>query len=98
MASKILVVDDETDLPLLIQQRFRKEIRDKSLEFRFASNGVEALAVMEGEPDIDIVLSDINMPEMDGLTLLSKITDKGPMPKAVIVSAYGDLDNIRVAM
>lgn len=98
MASKILVVDDETDLPLLIQQRFRKEIRDKSLEFRFAGNGVEALAVMEGEPDIDIVLSDINMPEMDGLTLLSKITDKGPMPKAVIVSAYGDLDNIRVAM
>lgn len=98
MTSKILVVDDEPDLPLLIQQRFRREIKDRAFEFRFAANGAEALTTLEREPDIDIVLSDINMPEMDGLTLLGRITDRGPMPKAVMVSAYGDLQNIRTAM
>jgi phosphoserine phosphatase RsbU/P len=98
MTLKILVVDDEPDVPLLIKQRFRKHISEKHLEFRFAANGVEALQVIEAEPDIDIVLSDINMPEMDGLTLLGKITDRGPLPKAVMVSAYGDMDNIRAAM
>jgi sigma-B regulation protein RsbU (phosphoserine phosphatase) len=68
------------------------------MEFRFAGNGVEALEALDREPDIGIVLTDINMPEMDGLTLLSTLTGRGPLPKAVIVSAYGDMDNIRVAM
>jgi sigma-B regulation protein RsbU (phosphoserine phosphatase) len=98
MTIKILVVDDEPDVPLLIKQRFRAQIKEKQIEFRFAANGVEALAVLDQEPDVDMVLSDINMPEMDGLTLLGKVTDRGPMPKTVMVSAYGDMDNIRAAM
>jgi sigma-B regulation protein RsbU (phosphoserine phosphatase) len=98
MALKILVVDDEADVPLLMQQRFRKEIRENHIAFRFAGNGLEALQVLDKEQDIDIVLSDINMPEMDGLTLLTELTGRGPMPKTVMVSAYGDLDNIRKAM
>jgi sigma-B regulation protein RsbU (phosphoserine phosphatase) len=95
---KILVVDDEPDVPLLMKQRFRAQIREGRLEFRFAANGVEALALLDAEPDVDMVLSDINMPEMDGLTLLSKVTSRGPLPKTVMVSAYGDMENIRTAM
>jgi sigma-B regulation protein RsbU (phosphoserine phosphatase) len=95
---KILVVDDEPDVPLLMKQRFRAQIKEGRLEFRFAANGVEALALLDAEPDVDMVLSDINMPEMDGLTLLSKVTSRGPLPKTVMVSAYGDMENIRTAM
>ncbi len=96
--SKILVVDDETDLEILIKQKFRKQIREKQYEFVFAVNGVDALKKMAENPDIDVVFSDINMPEMDGLTLLTKLTEVSPLTKAVIVSAYGDMDNIRTAM
>ena len=96
--AKILVVDDETDLEVLIKQKFRKQIRNNEYEFLFAYNGVEALERLTQEPDTDLVLSDINMPEMDGLTLLSKIHEVNPLLKAVIVSAYGDMDNIRTAM
>jgi len=96
--AKILVVDDETDLEVLIKQKFRKKIREKEYEFLFAINGVDALEKISDEPNLDIVLSDINMPEMDGLTLLSKIGELKPLLKAVIVSAYGDMDNIRTAM
>jgi sigma-B regulation protein RsbU (phosphoserine phosphatase) len=95
---KILVVDDEADVPLLIKQRFRAQIKERQIEFRFAASGVEALAVLDAEPDVDMLLSDINMPEMDGLTLLSTVTSRGPMPKTVMVSAYGDMQNIRTAM
>ncbi|HXS58593.1 MAG TPA: adenylate/guanylate cyclase domain-containing protein [Hanamia sp.] len=95
---KILVVDDETDLELLIKQRFRKQIREKSYEFVFAVNGKDALKQISEHPDIAIVLTDINMPEMDGLTLLSKLNETSPLIKSVIVSAYGDMDNIRAAM
>ncbi len=98
MSIKILVVDDEPDVPLLIKQRFRAQIKDKQIEFLFAANGVEALQALDADPDVDMVLSDINMPEMDGLTLLGKVTERGPLPKTVMVSAYGDLDNIRAAM
>ncbi len=98
MPLKILVVDDEPDVPLLIRQRFRKQIQANEMAFRFAATGLEALAALEAEHDVDIVLSDINMPEMDGLTLLGEITGRGPTPKAVMVSAYGDMDNIRAAM
>jgi class 3 adenylate cyclase/FixJ family two-component response regulator len=95
---KILVVDDEPDLELLIKQRFRKHIREQVYNFSFAANGVEALQKLNENPEIDIVLTDINMPEMDGLTLLTKINEKNPLLKSVIVSAYGDMDNIRSAM
>ena len=95
---KILVVDDETDLEILIKQKFRKQIREKKYEFVFAVNGVDALKKMEENPDVDVVFSDINMPEMDGLTLLTKLNEISPLTKAVIVSAYGDMDNIRTAM
>ncbi len=96
--AKILVVDDEPDLEMLIKQRFRKQIRDRQYEFTFAANGSEALDRIREDVDLDVVLSDINMPEMDGLTLLDKIGPLNPILKAVIVSAYGDMDNIRVAM
>ncbi len=96
--AKILVVDDETDLEVLIKQKFRKKIREKEYEFLFAINGVDALEKLVQAPDVDIVLSDINMPEMDGLTLLSRISEQKPLLKSVIVSAYGDMENIRTAM
>lgn len=99
MAEKIMVVDDETDLELVIRQKFRKQIRNNEYEFFFAYNGLEALAKLIEHPDISIILSDINMPEMDGLTLLTKLNElKRPNLKTVIVSAYGDMDNIRMAM
>ncbi len=96
--AKILVVDDETDMEILIKQKFRQKIRDHSYEFVFAVNGNEALAKLQQHPDVDVVLSDINMPEMDGLTLLSRLHELSPLIKAVIVSAYGDMENIRMAM
>ncbi len=105
----LLVVDDEPDLEMLIRQRFRAQIREKRYEFVFARNGVEALRQLEGNPEIAVVLSDINMPQMDGLTLLKRIGDcLDTLPaigqearrelKAVMVSAYGDMSNIRSAM
>ena len=99
MAVKILSVDDETDLELLLTQYFRRKIRKGEYEFFFAHNGLEALQVLLKHPDIDIILSDINMPEMDGLTLLTKINEmRNPSLKCIMVSAYGDMDNIRHAM
>lgn len=98
MPAKILVVDDEPDLELLICQAFRKKIRQKQFQLVFAHNGLEALKKLEAEPDIDIVLTDISMPEMDGLTLLTKLNELYPIIKAIIISAYGDLENIRTAM
>jgi sigma-B regulation protein RsbU (phosphoserine phosphatase) len=99
MAVKILSVDDETDLELLLTQYFRRKIRHGEYEFFFAHNGLEALQVLLKHPDIAIILSDINMPEMDGLTLLTKINEmRIPSLKCIMVSAYGDMDNIRHAM
>lgn len=96
--SKILVVDDESDLEILIKQKFRQKIREHKYEFIFAENGKIALEQLQEQDDIDILLSDINMPVMDGLTLLSKMNEKHSLVKSVIVSAYGDMDNIRTAM
>ena len=96
---KIMVVDDEIDLEPLIRQKFRKQIREGHYNFVFAFNGLDALAKLIEYPEIGIILSDINMPEMDGLTLLMKLKEmKNPALKTVIVSAYGDMDNIRTAM
>ena len=96
--AKILVADDEVDLEMLIKQKFRRQIREQKYEFVFALNGVEALEKLAQHPDVSIVLSDINMPEMDGLSLLGKLPDAAPLVKAVVVSAYGDMENIRMAM
>ena len=96
--AKILVADDETDLEMLIKQKFRQKIREQQYEFIFAVNGKDALEKIRQHPDVDIVLSDINMPEMDGLTLLSRLGESSPLIKSVIVSAYGDMENIRTAM
>mgnify|MGYP005842343853 CR=1 FL=1 len=96
---KILVVDDEVELERLIRQRFRKKIRAEEFEFLFAHNGKEALEILRQHPEeICLVLTDINMPEMDGLTLLGKIAELDSSLKAVVISAYGDLKNIRTAM
>ncbi len=96
--AKILVADDEVDLEMLIKQKFRQKIREQEYEFIFAVNGKDALEKIVLHPDVDIVLSDINMPEMDGLTLLSRLSESSPLIKSVIVSAYGDMENIRTAM
>ena len=96
--TKILVADDEADLEALIRQKFRKQIREEKYEFVFAINGKDALEKVQNHPDISLVLSDINMPEMDGLTLLSNLTESNPILKTIMVSAYGDMDNIRSAM
>ena len=96
--AKILVVDDEIELQRLIKQRFRKNIRAKEFDFVFVQNGIEALNKLKEEGHIDVVLTDINMPEMDGLTLLAELSDIDDNIKAVVLSAYGDLANIRTAM
>jgi len=98
MPAKIMVVDDEPDLELLIRQKFRQKIRAEEFEFVFAQNGVEALDRLKDNGDVDLVLTDINMPQMDGLTLLTKLDELEGLRKAVIVSAYGDMENIRTAM
>lgn len=99
MAIKILSVDDELDLEVLLTQYFRRKIRKGEYEFSFAHNGLEALEMISKKKDFDIILSDINMPEMDGLTLLTRINEmRNPALKCIMVSAYGDMDNIRSAM
>ena len=95
---KILVVDDEVDLEPLMLQRMRRDIRGGRYSFVFAHNGIEALEKLNEDDTIDMVLSDINMPQMDGLTLLEQIPKVDPNIKSVIVSAYGDMKNIRTAM
>ena len=98
MTARILVVDDEPDLETLIQQKFRHQIRDGDVSFLFARDGVEALAALEANHDIDMVVTDINMPRMDGLSLLQKLQENEEKLSTIIVSAYGDMSNIRTAM
>ena len=98
MKTKILLVDDEDDLEVLFKQIFRRQIQTNQYEFMYARDGQEALAVIEQFPDIDVVLSDIHMPVMDGLTLLAKLSETNPIIRTVMVTAYGDMSNIRTAM
>ena len=95
---RILVVDDEPDLEPLVLQRMRRQIRSGKYEFVFAGNGLEALEKLRADTSIDLLLSDINMPQMDGLTLLSQLGSIDQDIRAVIISAYGDMGNIRTAM
>src|SRR5438046_3632636 len=96
--AKILAVDDEADFEVLIRQRFRHQIRAGEFDFRFAYHGEEALTKLADEPDIELLLLDINMPVMDGLTLLAELRARQSPARAIIVSAYGDMANIRTAM
>jgi adenylate cyclase len=96
--AKILAVDDEADFELLLRQRFRHQIRAREFDFRFACHGEEALSKLADEPDIELLLLDINMPVMDGLTLLVHLRERRSPVRAIIVSAYGDMANIRTAM
>lgn len=96
--TRILVVDDEPDLEALIRQKFRKQIKQDEYDFLFAENGRKALETLSVNKNIDLVLTDINMPEMDGLTLLSELNKEDYLLETVIVSAYGDMENIRTAM
>jgi adenylate cyclase len=96
--AKILAVDDEPDFELLLTQRFRRQVREQEFVFRFARHGEEALAMLAVEPDIDLLLLDINMPVMDGLTMLARLREQQSPVRAIIVSAYGDMANLRTAM
>ncbi|WNZ23439.1 EAL domain-containing protein [Leptolyngbya sp. NK1-12] len=96
--AKILVVDDEVELERLIRQRFRKKIQAQEFDFLFAADGVEALRWLQSGSQVDMVLTDINMPKMDGLTLLGRLAEIDKTLKAVVISAYGDIPNIRRAM
>jgi serine/threonine protein kinase/class 3 adenylate cyclase len=96
--AKILVVDDEPDVELLIKQRFRQQIKKSVYEFVFASDGLNALEQLRKHNDVDVIMTDINMPGMDGLTFLSHIGDVNPHARTIVVSAYGDMGNIRTAM
>jgi len=98
MPVHILVVDDEPQMERLIRQRFRKRVKDGELDFVFASNGQEALDLIRDGRSFDVVFTDINMPKMDGLTFISKLQDVLPLQKTVMISAYGDMKNIRTAM
>ena len=98
MKACILVVDDEPDLEALILQKFRQQIQNGTVEFLFAHEGAEALAAVTSKGGIDLVVTDINMPNMDGLSLLQKLQESEQRVSTIVVSAYGDMANIRAAM
>ena len=95
---RILAVDDEKDVESLLLQSFRKQLRDGEFKFEFAYDGAEALARLDDGIDVDLILLDINMPRMDGLTLLSRMKEQGHETRVIIVSAYGDMNNLRISM
>jgi len=98
MTATILVVDDEPDLEALVLQKFRRQVREGLVSFMFARDGLEALQSLEDHPHVDLVVSDINMPRMDGLSLLAKLQESEDKKSTIVVSAYGDMSNIRTAM
>ncbi|KYH01782.1 adenylate/guanylate cyclase domain-containing protein [Bradyrhizobium sp. DOA1] len=98
MTSTVLVVDDEPDLEALVLRTFRRQIRERRIRFLFARDGLEALQSIELRPDVDLMVLDINMPRMDGLSLLAKMQEREDKKAAIVVSAYGDMINIRTAM
>lgn len=93
MSAKVLIVDDEPDLDRLIGQKLRRRVRSGEIELLSARNGVEALEVLRGHRDVRIAFCDINMPQMDGLTLLGRLREGHPGVKTVMITAYGDAAN-----
>lgn len=93
----VLMVDDEPDLDLLVQQRFRREIADRTYKFSFARNGTQALSALKVNPDIKLVVTDLNMPEMNGIELMIQMRSKFPQVKNMVISAYSDQDSIATA-
>ena len=98
MAVTILVVDDEPDLELLVKHKFRRQIRNGEFNFLFSGDGQAALSALTKSPEVELILSDINMPRMDGLTLLRHLRELDAGLKVIIVSAYGDTPNVQAAM
>src|SRR3954471_114198 len=98
MTATVLMVDDEPDLEALVLRKFRRQRRDGLIDFMFARDGIEALDAIDRHPHVDLVVLDINMPRMDGLSLLEKLQERDDRKSAIIVSAYGDMSNIRTAM
>lgn len=96
--AKILFVDDEPDIELLTQQKYRKQIAEGVFELLYALNGQEALNIIKNTPDIKVMITDINMPQMDGLVLLDKVKEVNPCIKTIVLSAYGDTQTLRSAM
>ena len=95
-ATTILFVDDEPDLEALVLQKFRRQIRDGAVTVMFAHDGLEALETLEQNPHVDMVVSDINMPRMDGLSLLAKLQEADDKKSTIIVSAYGEIGRAHV--
>ncbi len=95
---RVLVVDDEPDVERLFRMRFRKDIREGGFELRFASDGKQAIEAIEADPNLDVVVTDLNMPVMDGLALLAVIDEMKLPVKTIVLSAYGDLRTVRMAM
>ena len=96
--TQILVVDDELELERLIKQRFRKKIKAQEFDFTFAYNGLEALEILKLDQQIDVILTDIRMPKMNGIDLIGALPNIDDTLKAIVMSSYGDLSNIRMAM
>jgi len=99
MSVSILVVDDESDVAELYRQRFRREVRQGTYTMHFANSGEDALGKLAGgvEPTLIAILSDINMPGMDGLDLLGEIKRRYPELPVMMVTAYGDVERLRRA-
>ena len=97
-AIKILIIDDEPDMEMLVRQRFRRKIRRGVYDFLFAGSGAEALERLQENPDIELAVTDINMPVMDGFSFLERVESISPTVRTIVVSAYGDMENIRRAM
>jgi two-component system, response regulator, stage 0 sporulation protein F len=99
MTVSILIVDDEPDVADLFRQRFRREAREGAYVLRFAFSGAEALELLAAdmEPHLIVILSDINMPGMDGLALLREIKIRRPELPVMMLTAYGDEERRRLA-
>lgn len=95
--AKVLLVDDEPDMQILVRQKFKKSLAEGKFELSFAENGHQALDILNSQT-IDVLVTDVNMPGMDGMTLLEEAQKSSPLTRSIIVSAYGDMETLRKAM